>query len=315
MPQADLASFNLTLLCVSLTAAGLAGLLLAIECYATPSVARRAPGVMAVVLGSVGVSACWVKGITWPAAGCFGLATLLLAAWPVSFEAARQYLRRLWLPKFVWAAVLVASMVASRYLAAHVLHSIGREVAPQVVDLEDVPVRRAEAVTDKGRPISLFHFKVHSTDAEVERFMQSAEKDHLQIIRLTESNPAANCHGWVFTGGRFGVRDGDMASVLADNSYVAIDEPREGDLAIYTDGLKITHSGLVRMADRSAPILIESKWGPLGVYLHAVDKQPFAGVCKFYRSPRAGHLLVVRDLTEPADAAPVGPESRMLSQR
>jgi len=315
MPPADLASFHLTLLCVSLTSAVLAGLLLAIECYATAQVARRAPGVIAILLAGMGVATCWVRGAAWPAAGCFSLSALLLAAWPVSFEAARQHLQRLVMPKCVWAAVLVASMVAARYLAAHVLHSTGHEVAPQVVDLEDVPVRRTEALTDMGRPVALFHFKVHSTDAEVERFMQSAEKDHLQMIRLAESNPAANCHGWVFTGGRFGVRDGDIASLLSDNGYVAVDEPREGDLAIYTDGLKITHSGLVRLANRAAPILIESKWGPFGVYLHAVDKQPFAGTCKFYRSPRVGHLLVVRALADTADAAQMGPASRMISQR
>jgi hypothetical protein len=315
MPPADLASFHLTLLCVSLTTAVLAGLLLAIECYATAQVARRAPGVIAVVLAGVGLATCWVRGAAWPAAGCFSLSALLLAAWPVSFEAARRHLQRLVMPKFVWAAALVASMVAARYLAAHVLHATGREVAPQVVDLEDVPVRRAEALTDKGRTVALFHFKVHSTDAEVERFMQSAEKDHLQMIRLTESNPAANCHGWVFTGGRFGVRDGDMGSVLNDNGYVLVDEPREGDLAVYMDGIKITHSGLVRLANRTAPILIESKWGPFGVYLHAVDKQPFAGVCKFFRSSRAGHLLIVRELADAADAAQIGPASTMISQR
>jgi hypothetical protein len=47
------------------------------------------------------------------------------------------------------------------------------------------------------------------------------------------------------------------------------------------------------MADKHAPILIESKWGPFGVYLHTVDMQPFRGSCKFFRSSRADHLLVL----------------------
>jgi hypothetical protein len=81
---------------------------------------------------------------------------------------------------------------------------------------------------------------------------------------------------------------------LSDNGYQEVSEPQEDDLAIYTSAGKITHSGVVRMVDKHAPILIESKWGPLGVYLHAIDQQPFPGACKFFRSPRANDLLIMR---------------------
>ncbi|MBW8886012.1 MAG: hypothetical protein JF612_14835, partial [Planctomycetia bacterium] len=50
---------------------------------------------------------------------------------------------------------------------------------------------------------------------------------------------------------------------------------------------------VVRMA-KHAPILIESKWGPLGVYLHTIEKQPFPGTWMFYRSARVDHLLAMR---------------------
>jgi hypothetical protein len=175
-----------------------------------------------------------------------------------------------------------------------VLHSLDRQQPPpQSVDLEDLPVRLTEALTDKGRTIGLFHFKIHSTAAEIQQFIDTHE-DRSQIIRLQEPNSAANCHGWVFTGGAFGVRDPEIASILNDNGYVEVSDPREGDLAIYTSDHRITHSGLVRMADKHAPVLVESKWGPLGVYLHTIDKQPFPGTCKFYRSSRPDHLLVMR---------------------
>jgi len=50
----------------------------------------------------------------------------------------------------------------------------------------------------------------------------------------------------------------------------------------------------VRIADQHTPILVESKWGPFGVYLHGVEQQPFPGQCRFFRSTRSGHLLTLR---------------------
>src|SRR5439155_26037396 len=118
--------------------------------------------------------------------------------------AARLRMTRLFTPKAAWAAVLALSLIASRYLAAHVLHALDRQPAPQSVDLEDMPVRLTEAFTDKGRTVSLFHFKIHSTAAEIQQFVD-ANEDRSQIIRLYEPNSAANCHGWIFTGGTFGI--------------------------------------------------------------------------------------------------------------
>jgi len=294
----------------------LALLLLAIEFFASKRLAERAPGVLAVLLAGIAVAACWLKGSVGIATGCGSLATLLLVAWPVSFEPARRQISRLLSPKVVWAVVLGASMIASRYLAAHVLHSFDRQPAQQAVDLEDVPVQATHAFTDSGRAIALFHFKMYSTDAEVERFMRSTEQQRSQIIRLMDANPASNCHGWIFTGGRYGVRDTDVRSIVADNAYVEVAEPQEGDLAIYTKGEQVAHSGIVRMASKHEPVLVESKWGPFGVYLHAAEQQPFAGTCKFYRSSRRDHLLVLQTAgTEGSRAASGGSQSTMLSQR
>jgi len=39
-------------------------------------------------------------------------------------------------------------------------------------------------------------------------------------------------------------------------------------------------------------ILVESKWGMSGRFIHRHDRHPYANTtCAFYRSPRAGHLL------------------------
>jgi hypothetical protein len=287
------ASFYFTLLCMSLSAALLAGVLLGLEVFATRSIARTAPGVIAATLGCSSITAlCLNYG--WFAAGSASLAVVLLAAWPVTFEAVRQRLMRLLTAKAAWALVLGISLIASRYLAAHVLQTIERQPSPQSVDLEDVPVHFTTAFTDAGQTVPLFHFKIHSTSSEIQQFIDANEKDRSQIIRLYEANSASNCHGWVFTGGEFGIRDPDVAAILHYNGYQEVGEPREDDLAIYMDAGQITHSGVVRMVDKHAPILIESKWGPLGVYLHAVEMQPFKGACKFYRSSRASHSLVMR---------------------
>jgi hypothetical protein len=294
MPWSQAASFQLTLLVAMLGATCLAGGMLALECFASKTVARRAPGVMVALLATLAVAAwCWQPTL-WMAEGCGGLALLLLLAWPIHFESARAHIGRLARPKVVWAAMLGVSLIAARYLAAGVLSSFDLP-PPREVDLADVPVRATEAITDKGRAISLFHFKMYSTATEVEQFIETNEKDRAQLIRLLAANPASNCHGWVFTSGQYGIRDTDVAAILTDNDYLEVHEPREGDLAVYTaHDQKICHSGLVRIANKHEPLLIESKWGPFGVYLHAVKAQPFSAECKFYRSPRESHVLALR---------------------
>jgi hypothetical protein len=294
MPWADIPVFNLTMLFTALAAVFLAGVLLAIEFWASRRVSRQAPGAIVLLLLAVALVGCCLPPARAIAMGCGVLALIVLAAWTSSFEAARRQFARLATPKFVWGGVLLASMVASRYLAAHVLLSLDRQETPRELDLEDVPIRLTQAVTDAGQVVGLFHFKMHSSATQIEQFIASNEKDLKQIIRLVEPNSASNCHGWVFTGGKYGVRDPEVARILADNGYVEVANPREGDLAIYTSGEKFTHSGIVRIADSHTPVLVESKWGPFGVYLHGVNQQPFPGECRFFRSTRSGHQLTLR---------------------
>jgi hypothetical protein len=48
----------------------------------------------------------------------------------------------------------------------------------------------------------------------------------------------------------------------------------------------------VRYVTEGQPILVEGKWGALGVLLHPVEKSMYGSEYTFYRSGRAGHLLV-----------------------
>jgi hypothetical protein len=303
MPWAQAGTIQFSLLLTSLGATCVAGGLLALEFYGSKHIARRAPGVLVALLIGVAVIAIVLRQAAGVALSCASLALLLLLAWPVQFEVARAQIGRFLRPKIIWAALLGVSLFASRFLATSVLSSFEREPSPSVLDLADVPVHSTEAVTDKGRPVALFHFKMHSSAEDIQQFIKGNERDRAQLIRLGEANPASNCHGWVFTSGQYGVRDSDVATILTDNEYVEVDTPAQGDLAIYTIRDQICHSGVVRISEKHAPILIESKWGPFGVYLHAIAAQPFSPTCKFYRTKRANHELALRPLQTASMAA------------
>jgi hypothetical protein len=303
MPWADIHSLNLTLLLTALAAVLLAGALLILELFASQRLSRQAPVFIVLLLGVVAiVSACVPRaGSVTMAAG--SLAMLMGLAWATNNNVCRRFITRLYTPRFVWGGVLLAGMIASRYLAAHVLLSLDHHSPPPVLDLEDVPIRRTQALTDSGKVVTLFHFKMHSSAAQIEQFIASNEKDLTQIIRMAEPNSASNCHGWVFTGGKYGIRDPEVPRILIDNAYEEVAAPREGDLAIYIQGEKITHSGIVRIAEQHGPVLVESKWGPFGVYLHGVKQQPFPGQCKYFRSKRSGHLLTLQSAAGESDVA------------
>jgi hypothetical protein len=172
--------------------------------------------------------------------------------------------------------------------------------------------QQSRALTDAGRVIPLFRFEAFVIPVEgqqlpfhpqhdgqfflrmaEQKFLANTREDASKIVRLIEPHTACNCHGWVFTKGKFGIEDSQVSMILADNGYVRVNDPREGDIAIYEDGERIAHSGLVRITSAGAGILVESKWGPFGVFLHAPLAHPFPGACSFYRSTRSGHAIAI----------------------
>src|SRR6185503_14107368 len=109
----------------------------------------------------------------------------------------------------------------------------------------------------------------------------------------------ANCHGWVFTGGWFGIAGQDVDKILLDNDYDRVEQPRPGDLVIYrdTEG-RAAHSGIVRLAEGDL-VLVESKWGAQARYLHRLLDQAYATTYEFYRSPRHGHFISLGQVNAP----------------
>jgi hypothetical protein len=151
------------------------------------------------------------------------------------------------------------------------------------------------AATDAGQTVPLFVPTTESLDRPVIDELSFLGRQDLlpRVIRTGPAGRDCNCHGWVFTGGRYWLRGQHVEPVLHDNGYAAVDRPRPGDLAVFRDAERqIVHSGLVRAATDEGLILIESKWGRLGRFLHTPTDHCYRNsTCTYYRSGRAGHRL------------------------
>jgi hypothetical protein len=95
-----------------------------------------------------------------------------------------------------------------------------------------------------------------------------------------------------------------VEAILCDNGYQRADTPLKGDLIVYrNDPGMILHSGIVLEVVHENLVLIESKWGPLGRYLHPPEYQPYGSIFAYYRSPRQGHQLPVVNVAERSSGA------------
>ncbi len=156
------------------------------------------------------------------------------------------------------------------------------------------PADGVSATTDAGRSVELLRPQVTRSPGEA----QAAEHRTLagmgltdRMIRVLPATDACNCHGWVFTGGRYWIGPADVENILADNGYHPVSDPRPGDVAVYREGAAITHTGLVRTGGAGTPVLIESKWGWMGAFLHRPEDTCYGRHYAFYRGPRETHVL------------------------
>ena len=166
------------------------------------------------------------------------------------------------------------------------------------------------ATTDRGRPIRLHRPESPRGSAEVTSAERRAFGSLPQGEGVIRTGPAAdefNCHGWVFTGGRFWIGPDDVERILTDNGYQVVSQPRPGDVVIYRDSVQISHTGLVRTGGDGTPVVIESKWGWMGRYLHTPEGSVYGRSYTFYRSPRAGHVLTA------LASDPAGPDQRVAA--
>lgn len=161
-------------------------------------------------------------------------------------------------------------------------------------------VNEQVAVTDAGRRIPLYRWQV--SDAEYRTYRQN-EAARLSLftqaaIPRSPSSPQANCHGWVFSDNQFLLQGRYVEWILKDNGYAQTQSPGPEDLVVYRDEHgSIVHTGIVRGVLDDGTIMIESKFGLDGLYLHEPQAQPYATDYVFYHSARHGHTIAIEDST------------------
>ena len=152
--------------------------------------------------------------------------------------------------------------------------------------------------TDRGRQVALRELdEIRPVDfrAEAEHKGLTQTGFYGRVIRTSPVNDSCNCHGWVFTGGRYWLSQDDVEHILVDNDYVIVTDPRPGDLVIYRSPEFITHTAVVRAIVDGMPPLVEGKWGWMGVFLHGVGDSTYGTNYSYYRSERNGHLIAGLD--------------------
>jgi len=150
--------------------------------------------------------------------------------------------------------------------------------------------------TDAGTPIAIKKLASDQplTLAVVERQTEILRRFKLrdQLIQVPVGWQPCNCHGFTFTNGQFWISGDEVPTILIENGYKEIASPRQGDVAVYRNlNGDVVHTGVVFAANRDL-ILVESKWGKLGRFIHPHNRHCYAeSACTFYRSARPGNIV------------------------
>jgi hypothetical protein len=233
--------------------------------------------------------------------GALLIATLFGSAW-VGRQLAHVagFLRK---PGPRWAAValgglgvIIGSGVAFERADDQATAQVMRDLEVELGRPPSRPVEGIRVTTDRGTPVVV---REPIQPRELRELREAEEKTlrtgnhHGQVLRKAEPTDVSNCHGYVFTGGKYLLSPDEVEVILRENDYREITNPRPGDLVVYRDaGRAVTHTAVVEYASRGKPVMVESKWGVMGVFQHHVDKSCYGTGFAYYRSARQGHLLV-----------------------
>jgi hypothetical protein len=267
----------------------------------------KAPLVLAAVLSAAG-AALAVAGLplyTWWPATVLGLVMLGLAVLrsPVPAWLGRHLLRLASQPRLQAVALFLAGVGLIIAQAYQLDQQVEQELAttdqllvafttPPALD----PVAERPAFTDTGRQVELWRTRAKDDpEGIIEQELAFLRNLGLEqyVIRTSGVELQYNCHGWVFTGGRYWVKGSSVPDILRDNNYEVVSRPGPGDLAVYRSvSGEVMHTALVRAIREDGTILLESKWGRLGCFIHTDSRHAYGNCsCTYYRTGRGGHLL------------------------
>jgi hypothetical protein len=206
-------------------------------------------------------------------------------------------------PRIAWTLLLAAAPALSWYWAELAVPVEPPLQMPAVIAVTNLPVEPTPCRTDAGRPVPVFQPERAATPEEIAAVER--ETAHVNLLNTAPAGAYTNCHGWVFTGGRYWLSGAQVADILEDNGYAIVTSPRAGDVIVYRQSEEIVHTGIVRAADEFG-VLVESKWGKRGRFVHAPEYQDYSPDFAYYRSDRSGHLLLGIDSTSnPGATVPV----------
>lgn len=209
-----------------------------------------------------------------------------------------------------WGRIALATMILAGFAgmsAAYVafLESDDQDPFPEAMnfanDLHEqngVPASSDDSplYTDHGEKIAIRKIFTGNSlqPAIVHRQMAMLQRFRLreQVIQIPGGWQPCNCHGFTFADGQYWIPGEEVPKILQDNGYVEMQTPRPGDVAVYRNAAdEVIHTGVVNSAN-SDIILVESKWGRMGRFIHPHNRHCYSeSTCTFYRSRRAGNTV------------------------
>jgi hypothetical protein len=248
---------------------------------------------LAVAITVAGPQAGWITGLAL-AGGLMSCAALASQRFRSAMAAITQPAAR-WVLLAAAGLIIVGTGIAHFEITEQAIHDADMRDLDILGEGLQAPISEyVVALTDRGTRLELGLVTTPRDQAELndleERFLRRSTFD-LKVIRRGPADEHANCHGWVFTEGRYHVGGTLVDQILDDNNYEPVTNPRPGDLVVYRQDQQVTHTAVVRYVTPGMPVMVEGKWGTIGVFLHPVDQSCYGINYTYYRSPRQGHLL------------------------
>ena len=257
-------------------------------------------GLAAAIAGIAGFAPDYILPVALIGAGLLAIPTLASLGNVRRIAAAvRNRFRE---PRLAWGLVAVIGLGIllgefARFDAVEA-NSEAEQFAATVRQIEGVPYVADESLlakTDRGNAIHLLTTgETPSAEYLAHNEATSHEMARLNeyLIRRGPADENSNCHGWVFTGGKFAILGREVDTILGENDYVPVPEPVPGDLCVYRgEDNAVSHTAIVRSIFKDGTILVEGKWGRLGIFLHPVEHSAYGVHYGYYHSARDTHLL------------------------